>query len=164
MFPAARSEYLSFEGSDHRPILTHFDLNLKKKKVIFRYDRRLSKKPEVRKLVEDIWKQTSDSVLSKICSIRRNLTNWAKTQAENSKASLLLNQSLLEKALSDPVPDQEQIKEIQEALAKAYAEEEAFWRQRSRIQWLHEGDKNSSFFHAVTRGRRARNKFSVVEN
>lgn len=73
MFPAARSEYLNFEGSDHRPILTHFGLNLKKKRGIFRYDRRLSEKPEVRKLVEDTWKQTSESVLSKINSIRRSL-------------------------------------------------------------------------------------------
>lgn len=48
----------------------------------------------------------------------------------------------------------------------AYLEEEAFWRQRSRIQWLNwgGGDKNSSFFHAVTRNRRACNKFSIIEN
>lgn len=32
MFPAARSEYLWFEGSDHRPMLTHFDQHLRKKK------------------------------------------------------------------------------------------------------------------------------------
>lgn len=32
MFPAGRCEYLRFEGSDHRPILTHFDSNLKKKR------------------------------------------------------------------------------------------------------------------------------------
>lgn len=41
LFPAARSEYLRFEGSDHRPFLTHFDQHLKKKKGMFRYDRRL---------------------------------------------------------------------------------------------------------------------------
>ena len=164
MFPAARSEYLSFEGSDHKPILVHFDLNLKKKKGVFRYDRRLSDKPEVRKLVEETWNQSSDSVLTKINTIRRNLIEWVKDQASNSQVELIKNQTLLEQALSDPAPNQERIKEIHEALTNAYAEEEAFWRQRSRIQWLNEGDKNSRFFHAVTRGRRARNKFSVVEN
>lgn len=46
----------------------------------------------------------------------------------------------------------------------AYAEEEAFWRQRSRVQWLNGGDRNSSYFHAVTRGRRACNKFSIIED
>lgn len=50
------------------------------------------------------------------------------------------------------------------ALEAAYTEEELYWRQRSRIQWLHSGDRNSSFFHASTRGRRALNKFSVIED
>lgn len=71
---------------------------------------------------------------------------------------------LLEQALSDTSPDPDRIAELHRTLETAYAEEEAFWRQRSRIQWLKDGDKNSSFFHAVTRGRRARNKFSVIEN
>ena len=40
-YPSGRSEYLRFEGSDHRPVITHFDLKKKKKQGIFRYDRRL---------------------------------------------------------------------------------------------------------------------------
>ena len=49
-------------------------------------------------------------------------------------------------------------------MEKAYLEEEQFWRQHSRIQWLNSGDRNSSFFHDVTRGRRVQNKFSVIED
>lgn len=49
-------------------------------------------------------------------------------------------------------------------LNKAYAEEELYWRQRSRILWLQQGDRNSSFFHAVTRGRKTVNSFSVIES
>ncbi|CAL9231928.1 unnamed protein product [Arabidopsis halleri] len=33
----------------------------------------------------------------------------------------------------------------------------------SRIQWLQEGDQNTGFFHAVTKGRKAVNRFLVVE-
>ncbi|CAA7017074.1 unnamed protein product [Microthlaspi erraticum] len=74
------------------------------------------------------------------------------------------NQDELEAALSSSQPDQEAISNLTAALDKKYADEELFWRQRSGIQWLHSGDKNSSFFHAATRGRRARNKFSVIED
>lgn len=165
MFPAARSEYLSFEGSDHRPIVTHFDQNLKKKKGSFRYDRRLSSKPEVRKLIQETWQEDSaDTALNKICKVRRNIITWAKGEANRKKEVLLLNQSQLEEALSDANPNLERIQKLKSLLEAAYAEEEAFWRQRSRIQWLNEGDKNSAYFHAVTRGRRICNKFSVIEN
>ena len=164
MFPAARSEYLRFEGSDHRPLLTHFDQHLKKKKGMFRYDRTLGEKPEIRTLVEDTWKASTDSVLTKINQVRRNLVDWAKGQAAASKEWIISHQKLLEEALSDQTPDNARIQELREVLADAYHEEEAFWRQRSRIQWLNGGDKNSAFFHAVTRNRRACNKFSIIEN
>ncbi|WZY83148.1 hypothetical protein YC2023_029532 [Brassica napus] len=165
MFPAARSENLSFEGSDHRPIVTHFDQNLKKKKGSFRYDRSLSSKPEARTLIQDTWQEDSaDTVLNKICKVRRNLINWAKGEADRKKEALRHNQAQLEEALTSASPNQERIEELQGLLEAAYAEEEAFWRQRSRIQWLSEGDKNSAYFHAVTRGRRISNKFSVIEN
>ncbi|KAL1208842.1 hypothetical protein V5N11_010520 [Cardamine amara subsp. amara] len=43
-FPSGRCEYMRFEGSDHRPVLTRFDTEKKKSKGLFRYDRRLRKK------------------------------------------------------------------------------------------------------------------------
>lgn len=36
-------------------------------------------------------------------------------------------------------------------------QEELYWKQRFRLQWLKEGDENTRFFHAVAIGRRNRN-------
>ncbi|KAL0716010.1 hypothetical protein Bca4012_065332 [Brassica carinata] len=60
--------------------------------------------------------------------------------------------------------DPDLIARLSATLTEAYAEEESFWRQRSRIQWLQNGDRNTGFFRAVTRGRNAMNKMSVIEN
>ncbi|XP_028765313.1 uncharacterized protein LOC114723286 [Neltuma alba] len=40
----------------------------------------------------------------------------------------------------------------------AWDREEKFWWQRSRVNWLQSGDRNTKFFHTSTLQRRARNK------
>lgn len=42
-------------------------------------------------------------------------------------------------------------------LWEGYKNEESKWRQKSRLRWLKEGDKNTSFFHFVSKSRRAKN-------
>ena len=43
-------------------------------------------------------------------------------------------------------------------------QEEIFWRQKSRIQWLKEGERNTRFFHRSTMANRAHNRISMIKN
>lgn len=84
-YPASRCEYLRFEGSDHRPLLTHFDLTKKKKKGVFRYDRRLKNNEEVTALIREAWNFNEDEdVEEKIKRCRNEIIIWSKAKFQNS--------------------------------------------------------------------------------
>ena len=154
VFPSGCCEYLRFEGSDHRPILIHLNQPTNKKHSLFRFDRRLKDKPEIKEMIEEHWTtEAYESFLSKIGRIRRKIMEWTRLQNKNSKEAIMEAQIKLEEALSSTTPDQVEIANLTLQLEKAYTEEELYWKQRSRILWLHSGDQNSAFFHAVTRER-----------
>ncbi|KAK2659184.1 hypothetical protein Ddye_005717 [Dipteronia dyeriana] len=56
-------------------------------------------------------------------------------------------------------------KERLELLSKLWLNirnDKKLWRQKSRVKWLKEGDKNSKFFHFVANGRRKSNRISDI--
>lgn len=43
-------------------------------------------------------------------------------------------------------------------------QEEIFWRQKSRVQWLREGERNTRFFHRFTITNRSNNRISLMKD
>lgn len=165
MFPSGSCNYLRFEGSDHRPLITYLESHKVKKRKPFRYDRRLNENQEARRIIEAAWRQgIEERVEFKISRCRHELIKWSKMQKEISAKEVLQKQAELETKLSVATPNVSRITKISEELIKVYKAEELFWRQRSRIMWLQEVDRNSVFFHAVTKGRKARNRITVIED
>ena len=52
----------------------------------------------------------------------------------------------------------EEISDALKELSTALKAEEMFWRQKSRVLWLREENRNSKYFHALVKQRRARNR------
>ncbi|KAM1621462.1 hypothetical protein ACFXTN_018310 [Malus domestica] len=51
-----------------------------------------------------------------------------------------------------------EIQVLSKTVDSLWSQEESYWKQRSRVQWLKEGDANTKFFHQSTLQRRRRNK------
>lgn len=144
LYPSGRCEYLCYESSDHRPLVTYFEPLRKKKKGIFRYDRSLSSNHEVLKLIEDTWMENTQlKVKQKVDKCRTAIIRWSKQQHRELKEKLESLKHQIDQLMSDTIPDETKLKELNEELRKSYANEEEFWYQRSRQLWLNLGDKNT---------------------
>ena len=152
IYPTARSMYMAYEGSDHRPLLSVFEPGKKKGKGLFRYDRRLKDNPEATQVIVDAWKEEANKPIShRIARVRSAISIWHKNKHLNSREKIVEKKMELEEALSSTANDLVLIRKISEELKKAYADEEAYWKQRSRLLWLRLGDRNSGYFHAATK-------------
>ncbi|XP_027096071.1 uncharacterized protein [Coffea arabica] len=64
-------------------------------------------------------------------------------------------------------PSQPHWLSLQEAranLKNSLVREEAFWKQKSRVKWLKDGDTNSKYFHSVVAERRAKSIIHRIKN
>eukprot|EP00253_Pinus_taeda_P034910 PITA_34910 len=58
----------------------------------------------------------------------------------------------------------EKANKLQQEWENFCKQEEIFWRQKSRVQWLKEGEQNTRFFHRSTLTNRAHNRISSIKD
>lgn len=112
----------------------------------------------IKSLISELWNSDPDiSVVARLALFRRAISEWSRERYLNSKKEIDELKQDLDVAMSDPQGNDILIASLNTKLLLAYKAEEEFWRQRCRNMWLSAGDKNPSYFHAVAKGRRARN-------
>lgn len=165
LFPSCRCQYLKFEGSDHKPVVSFLDTTKQKGTRIFRYDRRLRDNQEVKEIIKQTWEGYPHlSVEARLSLCRKAICRWSKQFQENSRKTLESRKERLDTEMTNPTSNEELIQHLNGELLIYYKKEEESWKQRSRQLWLTLGDANTSYFHAATKGRRARNRLSVLED
>lgn len=102
-------------------------------------------------------------VAKKLAGLRKPLQLWAKESFGSIKLKKLCLLQEIEsldilKESRSLLPSELVLEQsLIQSLANISKQEEIYWRQRSRLQWLKEGDGNTKFFHAVANGRKCRN-------
>lgn len=159
LFPRSKSEYLEMRTSDHRPVRLSFALEVEEKhRGQFFFDKRLIGKRGVEEAIARSWDSDNpDEVTSFMDCIAKCRTELAKLKRDenlNSRTRIDNLKADLEKEISKQFPNSQRMRKLNYELSIALNDEERFWRQRSRIEWLKEGDKNTACFHNVVRGRK----------
>ncbi|XP_048615701.1 uncharacterized protein LOC125588412 [Brassica napus] len=165
-FPHSNVKYLRLWGSDHRPILVDILTKPTRRSMKFKFDRRWLDNEELRQIILEGWKSPdlppNANIMEHISSCRKALSEWRKQHNINSAKLVEELKEKVEGLYADDNATTEEIAAALKELSDALKAEEMFWKQKSRVFWLREGDKNTKYFHALTKQRRARNKITQL--
>ncbi|KAL4295344.1 hypothetical protein GQ457_12G013630 [Hibiscus cannabinus] len=125
----------------------------------FRFDTCWMDDDECEAKVREAWLEQSSSTLRKIKSVGSKLGPWQKAKRSSTFQKKKLLRDKIDRLMMEEISETnfEALKLAKQELKKVLDTEERYWRQRSRVQWLKAGDRNTAFFHARANGRRKKN-------
>ncbi|XP_050237967.1 uncharacterized protein LOC126687449 [Mercurialis annua] len=170
-FPAALVEHLADVGSDHKPLLLHLTVAKAKHHRRFHFDKRWAEKNEITEIILHAWQKDVRGskmfrIHCKLKGIRQAITRWSRGTTTNSKAKIkhITQRMNAEKTKVMPLINWNLVRSLEKDLARATLEEEVFWAQKARQDWLRSGDQNTKFFHAKTKQRQRRNAITGISD
>ncbi|KAK9937007.1 hypothetical protein M0R45_013825 [Rubus argutus] len=165
LYPEAFVQHLPRMKSDHCPIIIQLFSNTSLNRLAcpFRFQAMWLQHADFSNLVSNTWKNCSGNFLAKTKTLTAALKNWNDNVFGNifKRKRKLLNrlagiQNCMDRG-TNPF-----LLNLEAGIIKEYEElrdqEAIFWHQKSRDQWLKDGDRNTKFFHLTTLIQRRRNK------
>eukprot|EP00253_Pinus_taeda_P020386 PITA_20386 len=162
---------LPFGGSDHWPIQMEASLISKPRNNPFRFENVWLTHLDFLKNIEKWWNEETHFQGTKMfllhCMlkyIKGRLKEWNKNEFGNifkAKGEVEtnlkeINQILITEGYTEE--RQELVDSLQHEWENRCLQEEIFWRQKSRVQWIKEGERNTKFFHKSTIDHRNHNR------
>ncbi|XVE64032.1 hypothetical protein DITRI_Ditri07aG0068900 [Diplodiscus trichospermus] len=170
-FPNYAVAHLNFSTSDHKPILLSTDTEIgksnNKRRKRFHFEASWLKEEGSGEVIKSAWEEAGLLTLpEKIKDAGAKLKKWFGIRAGTTRVKIDSIQKQIDEIQSHELSDYVLSKEndLKEELNALLEKEEIFWRQRSRVSWLCEEDKNTRFFHAQASQREKNNRVKGLKN
>ncbi|KAF7139019.1 hypothetical protein RHSIM_Rhsim07G0114000 [Rhododendron simsii] len=161
-------------GSDHNPLLINTNFSLNKIQRPFRFESLWTTEDECHCIIAKAWNHTFvGSEMFQLCKKLRGCKDDLKVWHRNNFDDLRFQIAILRDQLVGIQKENEvrfnadnYVKEkvMITKLEDLWQKEAMFWHQRSRVNWLKMGDKNTRFFHLSTIHRRQRNQVAKLKD
>eukprot|EP00253_Pinus_taeda_P009353 PITA_09353 len=168
---------LPFGGSNHWPIHLEVQSIGTPRNRPFRFENIWLSHPDFSSNIAKWWAEdlniqgTNMLLLQKrLKHIKLKLKEWNKNEHGNifvAKKAVEGKMQELNKALITDGFDEtrnDHVTKYHQEWEELCKQEEIFWTQKSRVQWLKEGERNTSFFHRSTMANRVHNRISVIKD
>ena len=173
-FPAVRLYHLSGLSSDHKPIWLCSD-DIRKRffrpNKPFGFEAMWIKDDRCERAIHEAWDKFSTAdlignILLKVSNYQTHLSEWNKKVFGNVQRTLEKKRRELEQAehVAAWGGGCGRLKELNAEIRRLTDMEDCMWNQRAKVDWLHDGDKNTKYFHCRSTERNKRNYISGLEN
>ncbi|CAI9261358.1 unnamed protein product [Lactuca saligna] len=173
-FPSICASFLPYGISDHSPVIIKIPSRAKFRVLPFKFPNVLTLCPELKLIVEKHWNIDINGVkmfilTQKLKSLKKPIRKLLKMQGNLSENVNHFRKELEAVQVDlDSDPFNHHLRELEAIfLGKfklAYDKEEKFLKQKAKIQWLKEGDRNSKFFHRIVKGKMHKNRIEAIMN
>jgi exonuclease III len=161
------------EGSDHWPILLTLNITGTPGRKPFRFEKFWLTHPDFQANIKAWWEEAAIHTGTPMYRFQQRLKNlklqlktWNKSTFGNifqaqehlQQQMQTLQHQIRTQGLTEALKTQETL--LNNQIVERKAQEEVLWRQKSRITWLKEGEKNTKFFHRSMVQRRQSNRIT----
>ncbi|WZY87251.1 hypothetical protein YC2023_033635 [Brassica napus] len=170
LFHASQTEFLVIGESDHRPLVTFISADREEPTRRFRFDGRMINKEGFTESVRRGWRGTGQSQLMQIPLVQRlnrckqHISRWKRHNQNNAEEIIGTLRAMLDKAVTSIAISQERKTELKDELNQAYIDEDIYWKQKSRVNWLRSKDCNTWHVHVVTKGKIIKKTINSIQD
>ena len=178
LFPSTRVRIIPFAPSDHHAIIVdciHEAGQQTRRKHHFKFEAMWIKREGCEEVVRKAWEVPHEGtkmfqLCQKIKTCRMDLINWSKQgifSLPSKIKGLRAKLSTIDSNIHDVWQDHSRLIErhsTRKELNFLISQEEVNWRQRLRISWMREGDRNTKFFHECASQRKRTNEIKQLRS